>query len=455
MLYHPDKNPSPESAEKMKQINLAYEILRDANKRAAYDRTRGAQQGQRGETPRYSTRREPRYTSSSTSGSGSRPPGDRESATPGTRNGKSARTRILPLVALALVAIVVVAIIANANLGDGGNEAPGVAPSLPTRTPIPFQIAPTANTDTEEVEPTTRPTQVPTPRPISVPSQRPTATRAPIPTPDIAASLVLIATLVPMPTPEATATPVPSPTPEVTVTFVPIPTPEITPTPTPIPSLVPARGEYITLGSSKDDVLHLHGTPRTFDVFSSSEVWYYDVGYVTFSRPEGQVIKWSNGEGLKARLFPTTSESSTPGYITLGSSKDDVLHLHGTPRTFDVFSSSEVWYYDVGYVTFSRPEGQVIKWSNGEGLKARLFPTTSESSTPGYITLGSSKDDVLHLHGTPRTFDVFSSSEVWYYDVGYVTFSRPEGQVIKWSNGEGLKARLFPTTSESSTPPDT
>ena len=209
---------------------------------------------------------------------------------------------------------------------------------------------------------------------------------------------------------------------------------------------------YITLGSSKDDVLHLHGTPRTFDISSSSEVWYYDVGWVRFSRPDGQVIKWSNSEGLKARLFPTTSESSTPGYITLGSSKDDVLHLHGTPRTFDISSSSEVWYYGVGWVRFSRPDGQVIKWSNSEGLKARLFPTTSEASTPGYITLGSSKDDVLHLHGTPRTFDISSSSEVWYYDVGWVRFSRPDGQVIKWSNSEGLKARLFPTTSEASTP---
>ena len=38
MEYHPDRNPAPEAEAKFKEITEAYEVLRDPQKRAAYDR---------------------------------------------------------------------------------------------------------------------------------------------------------------------------------------------------------------------------------------------------------------------------------------------------------------------------------------------------------------------------------------------------------------------------------
>lgn len=39
--YHPDVSASPDAADKMAQLNQAYEVLSDPAKRAGYDRSRG------------------------------------------------------------------------------------------------------------------------------------------------------------------------------------------------------------------------------------------------------------------------------------------------------------------------------------------------------------------------------------------------------------------------------
>ena len=51
LLYHPDKNPSPEATEMMAAVNHAYAVLSDPEKRAEYDRTRSAQAGSAGTGP--------------------------------------------------------------------------------------------------------------------------------------------------------------------------------------------------------------------------------------------------------------------------------------------------------------------------------------------------------------------------------------------------------------------
>ena len=41
-LYHPDRNRSPDAARRMAQINIAYDVLSDPARRAAYDQSRQA-----------------------------------------------------------------------------------------------------------------------------------------------------------------------------------------------------------------------------------------------------------------------------------------------------------------------------------------------------------------------------------------------------------------------------
>lgn len=59
--YHPDVNPSPEAANKMKLMNAAYEVLSNPEKRKAYNLYRGAFPGRRSVLPRLGSwgRRQP------------------------------------------------------------------------------------------------------------------------------------------------------------------------------------------------------------------------------------------------------------------------------------------------------------------------------------------------------------------------------------------------------------
>lgn len=53
--YHPDVNRSPDAAEKMKQINIAYEVLSDPVRRAEHDAARDVAASP-GTTPHAATR---------------------------------------------------------------------------------------------------------------------------------------------------------------------------------------------------------------------------------------------------------------------------------------------------------------------------------------------------------------------------------------------------------------
>lgn len=187
-----------------------------------------------------------------------------------------------------------------------------------------------------------------------------------------------------------------------------------------------APSDRFSVGSSKSEVLSLQGTPDEF----TENRFRYGTSYVSFNG--GHVSGWDNGyPKLKAVLLPRRKLSLE--YFTVGSTKDDVLNVQGTPDSF-----TETQYrYGVSYVFFTA-DGLVEKWDNGyPKLRVKIVPNNYVSNIV-YFTIGSTKDEVIAVQGTPDSFTPNS----FRYGVSYVYFQN--GRVTKWDNGyPKLKARLL------------
>ena len=192
MLYHPDRNSSTEAAEMMKRLNLAYEILGDPDRRAAYDRARVAQQRQRtGTGSRGAYRESPRTSRPASRSTTSRRTTSLELGRTGTLG------RAATVLAVGLSVVVLIVFVVNAY-GGGEDEGSLEVAALPTRTPVPVTAAPM-----------TAPTKIQAPRVAAGVVDADGG--AAIPSPAVARAST--ATSMPTAMPRSTATPKPTATP--------------------------------------------------------------------------------------------------------------------------------------------------------------------------------------------------------------------------------------------------
>ena len=109
-----------------------------------------------------------------------------------------------------------------------------------------------------------------------------------------------------------------------------------------------------------------------------------------------------------------------------------MLSVQGTPAKF----SDTKWEYGYSHVLFER--GKVVSWYNSpvNPLKVRMVP--SRTSSLSHFTVGSTKDEVLSVQGTPAEF----SDTKWEYGYSHVLFER--GKVVSWYNSpvKPLKVRM-------------
>ena len=188
-----------------------------------------------------------------------------------------------------------------------------------------------------------------------------------------------------------------------------------------------------TVGSTKEDVLAVQGTPTEL----SDSVWRYGPSSVLFNG--GRVTGWDAEPGLplEVRMPPSQPVRTTKDYFTVGSTKDQVLAVQGTPTEL----SDSVWKYGESSVLFSG--GRIASWDvePGSPLKVRMLPSRPVRITKGYFTIGSTKDRVLAVQGTPTEF----TDSVWKYGPSSVLFSGD--RVTSWYAEPGSPLKVRPTSA--------
>jgi outer membrane protein assembly factor BamE (lipoprotein component of BamABCDE complex) len=188
---------------------------------------------------------------------------------------------------------------------------------------------------------------------------------------------------------------------------------------------------YFTVGSTKDDVLVVQGTPTRVGDYE----WAYGLSTVDFRND--RVVSWTiyGSYPLHAKMLPSSSASNSLGYFTVGSTKDDVLVVQGTPTRVGDYE----WAYGLSTVDFRND--RVVSWTiyGSYPLHAKMLPSSSASNSLGYFTVGSTKDDVLVVQGTPTRVGDYE----WAYGLSTVEFR--DGRVVSWTmyRSYPLKARKF------------
>ena len=192
-----------------------------------------------------------------------------------------------------------------------------------------------------------------------------------------------------------------------------------------------------TLGSTKEEVLQVEGTPTDIVKYSQSEVWNYGSSSVRFSNTSSRVVGWTNRSGsLRVALNPAAGTRRITSW-TLGSTKDEVLQVQGEPTRVVMRSQTEVWHYGDSSLRFSNTSSRVDRWENWSGnLQVEMKPAPGTRNVTSWTT-GSTKDEVLLVQGTPTSIIKYLDVEVWYYGSSSVTFSNISNRVMKWDNESG------------------
>lgn len=214
------------------------------------------------------------------------------------------------------------------------------------------------------------------------------------------------------------------------------------------------KSEFFSIGSPKDDVVRLQGSPDEVTFRGRTQTWHYGPSKIVIDSSTSLVqgwsdakqLGWSNAKQLKAKVVPGPNVTDSD-FFTIGSHKDDVAMIHGTPSAiyWQSEKSGVCWRYDGGTVCFT-PDGLVKQWAIFEGrgtpLKILLVPDPQVTSAD-YFTLGSTKDDVVRIQGTPTVYRPYRRGHEWHYGQSIVKFGDSE-RVVRWENVDGnLKARIY------------
>jgi hypothetical protein len=200
---------------------------------------------------------------------------------------------------------------------------------------------------------------------------------------------------------------------------------------------------------SKDSIMtQLEGPKRRFIVAVEKDLRRIDPALPEFAPPPSAQpeqpapeahVQASRKPAIKAVSREPEKPPAPPptiySYITVGSTKDEVLAALGPPTA----SSDDKLVY--GKSELSLKDGSVVGWKIdlvSNPIRVKLWPEHPVDTNQGFFTMSSTKDDVLVVQGTPTAF----SNDKFEYGGSVVYFQN--NRVVRWINDLStipLKAR--------------
>lgn len=142
----------------------------------------------------------------------------------------------------------------------------------------------------------------------------------------------------------------------------------------------------------------------------------------TTSAPESSAEK--SGEGHAAKREPAEPLKLLP-YVTVGLTREEVISAQGGPTS----ASDEKLIY--GASELDLKDGKVVGWriDSRSPLRVKLWPEGPVDTSLRSFTVGSTKDEVLVVQGTPSSF----TPDRFEYGSSVVYFR--ENRVLVWRDG--------------------
>ncbi|MGD0938628.1 MAG: J domain-containing protein [Terracidiphilus sp.] len=148
-----------------------------------------------------------------------------------------------------------------------------------------------------------------------------------------------------------------------------------------------------------------------------------------------QSVASSSQKAIAARpdRAPATS-AKTLSYITVGWTRDEVLAQQGTPTASSedklVYGNSELYLKN----------DSVVGWRIDPGsssIRVKLWPSAAVDPSLASYTVGSSKDEVLKVQGTPTAFTndkfEYGKSEVIFHNNKVVSWKEDPDSIPLWA----------------------
>ncbi|WP_017378527.1 hypothetical protein [Paenisporosarcina sp. TG-14] len=178
-----------------------------------------------------------------------------------------------------------------------------------------------------------------------------------------------------------------------------------------------SSNEFFTLGSTKEEVENIMGTPTAISAYSNQ--WSYDFSTIEFN-DQNLVTAWTDFD-QKLHVSLGNVNGST---FNLDSTKQQVLNAMGTPTSISLYSNQ--WSYDFSTIDFNEND-LVVAWTDFD----KKLNVTIGNSKGDSFSLDSTKQQVIDAMGTPTSISLYSNQ--WSYDFSTINFSQ-DNLVIDWSD---------------------